>query len=38
MYKELLDLHRDKSISLINKSIDYAVAIITNDHAVKETK
>lgn len=34
MYWELLDLHREKSISLINKSIDFAVSRITNDHAI----
>ena len=34
MYWELLDLNREKSISLINKSIDFAVSRITNDHAI----
>jgi hypothetical protein len=33
MYWELLNLHRDISIEIINKSIDFAVVRLTNNHA-----
>ncbi len=37
MYRELLNLHREKSLQLINKAVDFAVSSITTDHAIKET-
>ena len=37
LYRELLNLHRDQSILLVNQSIDFAVKKITNSHALWET-